>query len=143
MLDIVPWFNYTTFDIFSDLGYGESFNCLESSRFHPWIALLFNSVKAASFVIATRYYALIGFLLTKRIPESIMKVQRKHYRQIVDKVQCRLNWEVERPDFMSHVMRYNDEKGTTVAVEYLGHHLSGQGTTDRTISTWNRASIPS
>lgn len=114
VLDIVPWFNYTTFDIFGDLGFGESFNCLEHSRYHPWITLLFNSVKAASFVIATRFYPLINFLLMKCIPESIMKMQRDHYRQIVDKVQRRLNWEVERPDIMSHVIKYDGEKGMTL-----------------------------
>ncbi|KAA6408879.1 MAG: benzoate 4-monooxygenase cytochrome P450 [Lasallia pustulata] len=74
VLDIVPWFDYTTFDIFGDLGYGESFNCLESSRFHPWIALLFNSVKVASFVIAARYYPLIDFLLMKCILKSTMTI---------------------------------------------------------------------
>lgn len=114
VLDIVPWLNYTTFDIFGDLGFGESFNCLEHSRYHPWIALLFNSAKAAGFVICTRFYPLINFLLMKCIPESLMKMQRDHYRQIVDKVQRRLNWEVERADFMSHVIEHNDEKGMTI-----------------------------
>lgn len=99
VLDIVPWFNYTTFDISGDLGFGESFQCLEHSRYHPWIALLLNSVKAASFVIAARFYPLIDFLLTKCIPEIIMQMQSDHYRQIVDKVQRRLNWEVETARF--------------------------------------------
>lgn len=114
VLDIVPWFNYTTFDIFGDLGFGESFDCLEHSRYHPWIALLFNSVKAASFVIATRFYPLINFLLMKCIPKSILKMQRDHYLQIVDKVERRLNWEVERTDFMSHVIKSNNEKEMTL-----------------------------
>ncbi|KAL4962145.1 uncharacterized protein BDV14DRAFT_203122 [Aspergillus stella-maris] len=30
-VDMTPWFNYTTFDIFGDLGFGESFDCLEHS----------------------------------------------------------------------------------------------------------------
>jgi cytochrome P450 len=74
MLDIAPWFNYTTFDIFGDLGFGESFKCLEHSRYHPWIALVFNSVKAASFVISARFYPLIDWLLMKCIPDSISKM---------------------------------------------------------------------
>lgn len=114
VLDIVPWLNYTTFDIFGDLGFGESFDCLQHSRYHPWIALLFNSVKAAAFVVAARFYPLIDFLLLKCIPRSIMKMQRDHYQQIVDKIQRRLNWEVERPDLMSNVIKHNDEKGMTL-----------------------------
>lgn len=50
----------------------------------------------------------------KCILESIMKMQRVHYRQIVDEVQRRLSWEVERPDFISHVMKYHNEKEMTV-----------------------------
>jgi hypothetical protein len=82
-LDISPWFNYTTFDIFGDLGFGESFECLEHSRYHPWIALLFNSVKAAGFIVSARSYPWIQFLLMKCIPSSLEKVQQDHYQQIV------------------------------------------------------------
>ncbi|KAI5866411.1 putative cytochrome P450 [Durotheca rogersii] len=107
-LDVAPWFNFTTFDIFGDLGFGESFDCLQHSRYHPWIALLFNSVKAASFVAAARFYPLVEFLLMKCIPPSLRKMQRDHYQQIVDKVQRRLNFELERPDIMSHVITANE-----------------------------------
>ncbi|KAL4737952.1 cytochrome P450 [Aspergillus similis] len=108
-INMAPWFNYTTFDIFGDLGFGESFNCLQHSRYHPWIALLFDSVKAAGFVIATRCYPLIEAVLLKCVPPSMKKIQRDHYQQIVDKVQRRLSWELQRPDFMSYVI---DEGGS-------------------------------
>ncbi|KAF2790391.1 cytochrome P450 [Melanomma pulvis-pyrius CBS 109.77] len=103
-MDIAPWFQYATFDIFGDLGFGESFDCLEHSRYHPWIELLFNSVKAAAFVISARFYPLVDGLLMKCIPPSLKKMQSDHFQQIVDKVQRRLNWELERPDLMSHVI---------------------------------------
>ncbi|OJI97122.1 hypothetical protein ASPVEDRAFT_78859 [Aspergillus versicolor CBS 583.65] len=103
-VNMTPWFNYTTFDIFGDLGFGESFNCLQHSRYHAWIALLFGSVKAAGFVISTRYYPPIAFILQKCIPPSMRKIQQDHYQQIVDKVQRRLSWELQRPDLMSYVI---------------------------------------
>lgn len=115
--DIGPWFNFTTFDVFGDLGFGESFDCLENSRYHPWIALLFNSVKAASFVAAVRFYPLLQRILMKCIPKSLKDMQRQHFNQIVDKVHRRLNWELERPDLMSHVIRgRKGEKGLDVDV---------------------------
>ncbi|KAI5925712.1 cytochrome P450 [Camillea tinctor] len=110
-INIGTWFNFTTFDIFGDLGFGESFDCLQNSRYHPWIALLFSSVKAASFIAAARFYPLVDFILIKCIPESLKKMQRTHYQQIVDKVQRRLNYELERPDIMSHVIKGNEEGG--------------------------------
>jgi hypothetical protein len=33
-LDIVKWYNYTTFDILGDLAFGDSFGCLESDLLH-------------------------------------------------------------------------------------------------------------
>ncbi|KAG8156905.1 hypothetical protein KVR01_013318 [Diaporthe batatas] len=108
-IDMVPWFHFTAFDIFGDLGFGESFNCLQSSKYHPWIALLFNSVKAASFVAAVRYYPWLQSLLFKCIPKSLREMQTDHYQQIVEKVDRRLNWELERPDIMSHVI--DERKG--------------------------------
>ncbi|KAI1761905.1 cytochrome P450 [Hypoxylon sp. FL1150] len=109
-VNIGQWFNFITFDIFGDLGFGESFDCLQNSQYHPWIALLFNSVKAASFVAATRFYPWMEFLLMKCIPQSLRDMQRAHYQQIVDKVQRRLNYEQERPDIMSSVA-VSDELG--------------------------------
>lgn len=110
-VDMGPWFNFTTFDVFGDLGFGESFGCLENSRYHPWIALLFNSVKAASFVAAVRFYPLLERLLMSCIPKSLKDMQIQHCNQIVEKVDRRLNWELERPDIMSYVIggRKGDE----------------------------------
>ncbi|KAK7935354.1 hypothetical protein PG985_000849 [Apiospora marii] len=108
-LDIGPWFNFFTFDLFGDLGFGESFDCLQHSRYHPWIRLLFNSVKAASFVASARFYPFLEWLLLKCIPPSLRKMQADHYQQIVDKVDRRLNFELTRPDIMSHVIETNSE----------------------------------
>ncbi|KAJ5107780.1 cytochrome P450 [Penicillium angulare] len=107
-LDIAPWLNYTAFDIFGDLGLGESFDCLQNSRYDPWISLVFNSVKAVSFISATRYYPLIEFLLKKCIPASLSKKAERHQQQIAEKVDRRLSWEVQRPDVMSYLI---DEDG--------------------------------
>ena len=109
-INISTWMNFTTFDIFGDLGFGESFDCLQQSRYHPWIALLFNSVKMAACVAASRYYPLVDSLLMKCIPSSLRKMQEDHFQQIADKVQRRLNWELERPDIMSYVINEGSEK---------------------------------
>nr|XP_001393034.2 cytochrome P450 [Aspergillus niger CBS 513.88] len=108
VIDMGPWFNFTTFDIFGDLGFGESFNCLQHSQYHPWIALLFGSVKAASFIAAARYYPPLEALLMKCIPRSLHEKSQRHYRQIIDKIDRRLSWELQRPDIMSHLI---DENG--------------------------------
>ena len=114
VLDIVPWFNFTAFDIFGDLAFGESFGCLQHSRLHLWIETLFTSVKAAVFVISARFYSVVEFLLMKCIPEYLMEKQRNQYQYIPDKVQFRFNWEVARPDLMEYVITSNDKAGMTI-----------------------------
>ncbi|KAJ6110234.1 cytochrome P450 [Penicillium sp. IBT 16267x] len=88
-IDIAPWFNFTTFDIFGDLGFGD--------------------VKAASFLAAARYYPLVEFLLKKCIPASLSQKAVKHQQQIVEKIDRRLSWELQRPDIMSHLIDDNGQ----------------------------------
>ncbi|KAI1213965.1 cytochrome P450 [Annulohypoxylon truncatum] len=108
-VDLVPWLNFTTFDIIGDLGFGDSFDCLQNSRYHPWTKLLFSSVKAATWVASARFYPLVEFLLMKCIPPSLMKTQTDHYNRIANKVQQRLNFEVQRPDILSDVLKDGKE----------------------------------
>ncbi|KAI1443096.1 cytochrome P450 [Annulohypoxylon stygium] len=109
IVNLVPWLNFTTFDIIGDLGFGDSFDCLQNSRYHPWTKLLFGSVKAATWVASARYYPLVEFLLMKCIPPSLMKTQTDHYNRIAGKVQQRLNFEVQRPDILSYVIKDGKE----------------------------------
>lgn len=45
IVDVVSWLNFTTFDLFGELMYGESYGCLESGEEHPWIKFFFGSTK--------------------------------------------------------------------------------------------------
>lgn len=135
-IDISPWFNYTTFDIFGDLGFGESFECLEKSTYHLWIALLFNSVKAAGFIVSARFYPWVEFMLMKCIPPSLKQVQKDHYNQIVEKVNRRLNWELDRPDLMSHVLPKAGEGGLShgeICATFMVLTTAGSETTATTL----------
>ncbi|KAI0183629.1 cytochrome P450 [Xylaria flabelliformis] len=103
-IDIGPWLQFTTFDIYGDLAFGMSFGCLENSEYHPWIALVFDSVKVASFVAAARLYPWLEYVLLKCLPPSFKKVHQDHYQVVVEKVQRRLNLEVQRPDFVGQMI---------------------------------------
>ncbi|KAH8782261.1 hypothetical protein F5882DRAFT_428910 [Hyaloscypha sp. PMI_1271] len=39
-IDIAAWLNFTTFDLFGDLTFGEPFHALESGTYHPWMAAI-------------------------------------------------------------------------------------------------------
>ncbi|PTB37888.1 hypothetical protein M441DRAFT_200670 [Trichoderma asperellum CBS 433.97] len=137
VIDVVRWFNFTTFDIFGDLGYGESFNCLQDSKYHPWVALLFNSVKAVSFVAAARLYPVVERILFMCIPPSLREMQRNHCQLISDKVNRRMNFELERPDIMSHVIQGAERQRlpqTTVDTTFMVLTIAGSETTATALS---------
>ncbi|KAK5991781.1 Cytochrome P450 monooxygenase lcsI [Cladobotryum mycophilum] len=136
-IDIVPWLNFTTFDIFGDLGFGEPFNCLLHAKYHPWIALLFNSMKVAAFVAAARLYPVGEFILLKCIPPTLRKMQMDHYQQIDDRVHRRINMEVKHPDIMSHVMRgigQHDVPMSEISSTFMILTIAGSETTATTLS---------
>ena len=37
VVDIVRWYNFTTFDLIGDLCFGESFHALENGEYHYWV----------------------------------------------------------------------------------------------------------
>ena len=47
VVNLVQWYNFTTFDIIGDLAFGEPFGCLESGSYHPWVAMIFKGFRLA------------------------------------------------------------------------------------------------
>lgn len=45
-IDIVRWFNFTSFDIIGELAYSESFHSLSSNGYHPWVLSTFGLIKS-------------------------------------------------------------------------------------------------
>ena len=112
-VDIKAWFNYTTFDITGDLTFAESFGCLKDSKLHPWIALLFDSIKAISFMGAVNQFPLLATILHKHlIPKSLVQKSEDHFNLAAEKADRRLRMGTERPDFMSAILKNGlNEKG--------------------------------
>ncbi|KAI4200445.1 MAG: hypothetical protein LQ350_003893 [Teloschistes chrysophthalmus] len=116
VVDIVQWLNFTTFDIIGDLALGESFHCLEESRYHRWVSILFAQVKSIAIIISLRFFGLekpVRMLL----PSNLMKKRKEHAELARERIHRRLDKsdaDAQRNDFMTYVLRYNDEKGMSV-----------------------------
>ncbi len=118
VVDIVKWLNFTTFDIVGDLALGESFHCLEESKYHGWVSILFTQFKAAGLFMSLRFFGLDKLLLMV-LPKSLLKKRTEHAKYSKDRIHHRLaqgkeGADSQRNDFMTYVLRYNDEKGMTV-----------------------------
>ena len=110
---IVRWYHYLFFDITGDLGFGQSFDCLEEGKYHEWIESLFRSLKAYAFVAALRFYPSLWKILFLLLPNSLMDDQRKHYQFVIDRVQRRLQAKTEREDLISHLLTENEDNKMT------------------------------
>ena len=72
-VDIVKWYNFTTFDIIGDLAFGESFDCLEENRYHDWVFLIVSHFKAAVLSAACRFYPLLFKLLMLMVSKKTLQ----------------------------------------------------------------------
>lgn len=76
-LDAVAWYNYTTFDIIGDLAFGEPFGSLEAGEYHPWIAMIFKSIKIGTLFQSAGFFPWIKTALMAMIPKSQMKTREE------------------------------------------------------------------
>lgn len=110
-IDFTDHAMYVVFDIISDLSFGSSLNCQDTSSYHPWVKTLQDSISFFSFgAVAGRFppcEKLVQLLIPKRMTEAIVN-HEKWSRQEVDR---RLSLETERPDLLSYITR-NDEDPT-------------------------------
>ena len=112
VVDLVKWFNYTTFDIVGDLSLGETFGCLAESRYHGWVEILFAQFKLASIFVGLRYYGL-DKVVKLIVPKSLVRKRLQHANIANDRIQARYSQgkSVPKSDFMTYIQRHNDEKG--------------------------------
>lgn len=115
MLDL---FQFTTFDIAGDLEFGDSFGCLESGQYHPWISVMLAHFKRliimGSVIMMFPFLRpLVPLLVPKKIAEQ--RLQRFQFSQAKVGKRLDIGDDPNRADFMTYVCRYNDEKGMTRA----------------------------
>lgn len=108
-LDMTKWYNYTTFDIIGDLTFGESFGCLESSTYHPWVEIIFDTIKYRLYQSTIDRFPLVSSLLSKFIIPRDLKAKLYTYSKFsVAKVRKRLDTMTDRKDFMTAMTAKKD-----------------------------------
>ncbi|KAI2468982.1 cytochrome P450 [Annulohypoxylon bovei var. microspora] len=107
-LNMREWFNWTTFDIIGDLGFGSSFGCLKESAYHPWVHLINNVL----FEIALfRAVSMLGF---RPVVDFLYKIgiankNDENMDLVRNKVQERMKLGMERPDLIEGLLKKQNE----------------------------------
>ncbi|CAG8400839.1 unnamed protein product [Penicillium salamii] len=104
-VDIKAWMNFTTFDITGDLMFGESFDCLKDKRLHPWIGMIFNSMKAIAFIGVVNQFPALKGLLNRLLPGDVKRVGQEHFELTAQKVDKLLEANISRSDFLSAMLQ--------------------------------------
>ncbi|KJZ79057.1 hypothetical protein HIM_01830 [Hirsutella minnesotensis 3608] len=108
-VDIVQWFNFTTFDIIGDLAFSHSFDCLEKNCYHPWIQSVLGAIRGISLLQFSVELPVVGWfvlkllgtvsvVLTSNLQSFASNVARKRINQAADVGK-------ERPDLVTYMLR--------------------------------------
>lgn len=111
-IDIMAWYNFTTFDIIGDLAFGEPFGCLDNSEYHPWVQAIFQSARAATALHTANYFPLLKELVLKLLSTKYAQNMRaKNIERAKQKLQRRINigGNGGRPDLIEGLLKKKDE----------------------------------
>ncbi|KAF4498270.1 Isotrichodermin C-15 hydroxylase [Fusarium agapanthi] len=110
-IDIVAWYNFASFDLIGHLALGQPFGCLENGKYHPWVSRVFKGLKVLSY---TQICVRLGLQnwISLLSPPSLRKSYEEHMQFAEHSALARIeSKDTESQDFMSYVLRHNDEKG--------------------------------
>jgi cytochrome P450 len=115
VVDMVKWYNFTTFDLIGDLAFGDSFKCLDSGGYHPWVAMIFDGFKQMTYLNALKRLPRLLVLKNIIMPKKVAQSTAEHAHLTTSTARKRVeSGKTDREDFMSYILRHNDEKGMTM-----------------------------
>src|SRR5690242_2804931 len=85
--DMVEWYNFTTFDIIRDLVYGEPFNCLATSDYHPWVKNIFGGLKARLQMVAFMRMPLLRWAQQLLVSKANIQMRIEHEQLSAEKLE--------------------------------------------------------
>ncbi|KAK1706783.1 hypothetical protein CaCOL14_013284 [Colletotrichum acutatum] len=109
-IDMVSWYNRVTFDVISDLSWGEPLGCLEKEQDHPWIVALGHTVKYQLYLGLAKRFPLFTNLLKAFIPKELTRLEQENFALAAANVEKRIALADSRPDFMESMIRQKGDR---------------------------------
>ena len=103
-LDLVTLFNCVTFDIMGDLTFGEPLGLLKKSELSPWVKAIFGGLKYMQFSRLGLEYPVLGYVMEKLAPRSLIEQRKAHWQFTVDRVNRRIAKGNDKPDIWNLVL---------------------------------------
>ncbi|KAK4953295.1 hypothetical protein LTR10_009004 [Elasticomyces elasticus] len=113
-VNLAAWYVWTTFDVISDLLWGEPFGCLRDRATHKYVRLLFRSVEAFRFAYIKQYFPWVKYFGSLVLDTKVLADRLEYWRWVGSQTRKRTERETQRPDFMTYILKHNNgEKGDT------------------------------
>ena len=123
-VNLVQWYNWTSFDIIGDLSFGKSFDCLEKQTYHPWVEMIFGNLKGFTLLSACNRFALLRHLLPYLIPKHIIQMIDEHWATTIKNIDRRVELGRDRTDFISPILEHMDQAKMTLSQDELRSNAS-------------------
>jgi cytochrome P450 len=107
-LNLVSWYNWTTFDVIGDLAFGEPFGCLDRAQYDPWVAAIWDTIRSNAFFLSVKY---MGLQALTPLLDMKLKGRKEHNSRTAEKVRRRAEMSVERPDLIEGLLSKKEELG--------------------------------
>ncbi|KAK2774463.1 cytochrome p450 [Colletotrichum kahawae] len=108
-VNMAAWYNFTTFDIISDLAFGEPFGCLDNSDYHPWVRSIFETTRMGIILQSSSHYPLFQKMLLSLVPEKAKIESRKNSEFTKAKLMKRMEQGADRPDLIEGLLKKRGE----------------------------------
>lgn len=140
-VDLTKWFNYVIFDFMAQELFGKPLGCLEEASYHPWVEVLFGTVKAWAYLAIPKFFPSTAILLKPLVlflcRDSLGHRDTK-YRALSGHIPK--GDEQKKPVFMAHVQNSsrNDPEVVLLPDEMLPNYsflmMAGSETTATLLS---------
>ncbi|PSN68465.1 cytochrome P450 monooxygenase-like protein [Corynespora cassiicola Philippines] len=100
-------FNWLTFDVISDLTFGEPLHAVAEGKTQPWIAAILSSAYFSSLIGLKNQLPQLNILLPFILPKDISKNAELHWSLVREKTQKRVDYgtNLNRSDFFDHIIK--------------------------------------
>lgn len=122
-VDLLKYYNCTTFDIMGDLTFSESLGMLDNGDYSPWVKTIFNGIKIGTKLRTFRELnAVTDWIFERFISRNpkVAKSRAEHWNYSAERVARRLERTPETPDLWTKII----EKGEGGKGLTYGEHES-------------------
>lgn len=96
---------FFTFDVMGHLVFGESFDCLQSTGYNPWVALIFDSVRIGGLLRSIKFWPWLTPIVQHLVPAKLQERRKEQKRIARQKAAYRKSIEDGRRDLISSLLQ--------------------------------------